>query len=68
MGLLLHDYQTTVKSRATLAGIGVHSGKTVTVHFLPADADTGIVFHLSNGGEARELRALVAEVGATDLC
>ncbi|MBZ9732550.1 UDP-3-O-acyl-N-acetylglucosamine deacetylase [Mesorhizobium sp. CA18] len=68
MGLLLHDYQTTVKSRVTLAGIGVHSGKTVTVHFLPADADTGIVFHLSNGGEARELRALVAEVGATDLC
>ncbi|MBZ9843035.1 UDP-3-O-acyl-N-acetylglucosamine deacetylase [Mesorhizobium sp. CA5] len=68
MGLLLHDYQTTVKSRAMLAGIGVHSGKTVTVHFLPADADTGIVFHLSNGGEARELRALVAEVGATDLC
>ncbi|TGQ17010.1 MULTISPECIES: UDP-3-O-acyl-N-acetylglucosamine deacetylase [unclassified Mesorhizobium] len=68
MGLLLHDYQTTVKSRATLAGIGVHSGKTVTVHFLPADADTGIVFHLSNGGETRELRALVAEVGATDLC
>ena len=68
MGLLLHDYQTTVKSRATLAGIGVHSGKTVTVHFLPADADTGIVFHLSNGSETRELRALVAEVGATDLC
>jgi len=68
MGLLLHDYQTTVKSRATLTGIGVHSGKPVTVHFLPADADTGIVFHLSNGGEAREFRALVAEVGATDLC
>ncbi|RWE71538.1 MAG: UDP-3-O-acyl-N-acetylglucosamine deacetylase [Mesorhizobium sp.] len=68
MGLLLHDYQTTVKSRATLTGIGVHSGKTVTVDFLPADADTGIVFHLSNGGETRELRALVAEVGATDLC
>ena len=68
MGLLLHDYQTTVKSRATLAGIGVHSGKTVTVHFLPADADTGIVFHLSNGSQTRELRALVAEVGATDLC
>jgi UDP-3-O-[3-hydroxymyristoyl] N-acetylglucosamine deacetylase len=68
MGLLLHDYQTTVKSRATLTGIGVHSGNTVTVHFLPADADTGIVFHLSNGGQIREFRALVAEVGATDLC
>ncbi|RAZ88166.1 UDP-3-O-acyl-N-acetylglucosamine deacetylase [Mesorhizobium hawassense] len=68
MGLLLHDYQTTVKSRATLTGIGVHSGTPVTVQFLPADADTGIVFHLSNGSGSGEFRALVAEVGATDLC
>jgi UDP-3-O-[3-hydroxymyristoyl] N-acetylglucosamine deacetylase len=68
MGTILHDYQTTLKSRATLAGIGVHSGKSVTVHFLPADADTGIVFQLSNGSEGRELRALVSEVGATDFC
>ncbi|MEW6629978.1 MAG: UDP-3-O-acyl-N-acetylglucosamine deacetylase [Pseudomonadota bacterium] len=68
MGFLLHDYQTTVKSRATLTGAGVHSGKPVTVHFLPADADTGIVFHLSNGETGREFRALVSEVGATDLC
>jgi UDP-3-O-[3-hydroxymyristoyl] N-acetylglucosamine deacetylase len=67
MGFVLHDYQTTVKSRATLTGTGVHSGKPVTVHFLPADADTGIVFHLSNGDEGHEFRALVAEVGATDL-
>ncbi|RWD97725.1 MAG: UDP-3-O-[3-hydroxymyristoyl] N-acetylglucosamine deacetylase, partial [Mesorhizobium sp.] len=68
MGFVLHDYQTTVKARATLTGTGVHSGKPVTVHFLPADADTGIVFHLSNGGEGHEFRALVSEVGATDLC
>ncbi|UVK36243.1 UDP-3-O-acyl-N-acetylglucosamine deacetylase [Mesorhizobium sp. AR10] len=65
----MHDYQTTLKSRATLTGTGVHSGKPVTVHFLPADADTGIVFQLSNGSEGgREFRALVSEVGATDLC
>jgi UDP-3-O-[3-hydroxymyristoyl] N-acetylglucosamine deacetylase len=68
MGFVLHDYQTTLKSRATLTGTGVHSGNSVTVHFLPADADTGVVFQLSNGGEGREFRALVSEVGATDLC
>ncbi|RWE83646.1 UDP-3-O-acyl-N-acetylglucosamine deacetylase [Mesorhizobium sp.] len=68
MGFVLHDYQTTLKSRATLTGTGVHSGNSVTVHFLPADADTGVVFQLSNGSEDREFRALVAEVGATDLC
>ena len=68
MGFVLHDYQTTLKSRAALTGTGVHSGKPVTVNFLPADADTGIVFQLSNSGESREFRALVSEVGATDLC
>ncbi len=69
MGIVLHDYQTTLKSRATLTGTGVHSGNPVTVHFLPADADTGVIFHLSNGNEqGREFRALVSEVGATDLC
>jgi UDP-3-O-[3-hydroxymyristoyl] N-acetylglucosamine deacetylase len=68
MGFVLHDYQTTVKARATLTGTGVHSGKPVTVHFLPADADTGIVFHLADGGQSHEFRALVSEVGATDLC
>lgn len=68
MGFVLHDYQTTLKSRATLTGTGVHSGKPVTVNFLPADPDTGVVFQLLNGGEGREFRALVSEVGATDLC
>jgi UDP-3-O-[3-hydroxymyristoyl] N-acetylglucosamine deacetylase len=68
MGFVLQDYQTTLRSRATLTGTGVHSGKPVTVNFLPADADTGVVFHLSTGSETREFRALVAEVGATDLC
>jgi UDP-3-O-[3-hydroxymyristoyl] N-acetylglucosamine deacetylase len=61
----LHHFQTTLKSRAVLSGVGVHSGKPVSVQFLPADVDTGIIFQLSNG---RELRALASEVGATDLC
>lgn len=65
----MHDYQTTLKSRVTLSGIGVHSGKEVSIHFLPADADTGVVFHMMEGAEpGKEVRALVSEVGATDLC
>ena len=49
MGFVLQDYQTTLRSRATLTGTGVHSGKPVTVNFLPADADTGVVFHPAGG-------------------
>ena len=67
MGTQLHDYQTTLKSRVTLSGIGVHSGKPVSISFLPADPDTGVVFHhMDEAG--REIRAVVSEVGATDLC
>ena len=45
------------------------AAKPVSISFLPADADTGIVFQLIDGdGQGREFRALVSEVGATDLC
>ncbi|MEW9804918.1 UDP-3-O-acyl-N-acetylglucosamine deacetylase [Mesorhizobium marinum] len=69
MGIKLHDYQTTIKARATLEGFGVHSGRPVSVSFLPADPDTGIVFHHTDrAGTVREIRALVSEIGSTDLC
>lgn len=69
MGFDLHDYQTTLNSRVSLSGIGVHSGKPVSIHFSPADPDTGIIFVASDtSGNSIELRALVAEIGATDLC
>ncbi len=69
MGIELRGYQTTLKRSVSLAGVGVHSGKPVTVTFHPADPDTGITFIRTDlEGEAREIRALVSEVGATDLC
>ena len=69
MGFHLHDYQTTLKSRVSLSGTGVHSGKPVSIHFSPADTDTGVVFIRNDEtGEPVEIRALAAEIGATDLC
>lgn len=68
MGIELNDYQTTLNARVSLAGTGVHSGKPVSIHFSPADPDTGIVFtRVLGNGRTVELRALVAEVGGTDL-
>lgn len=67
MGINLYDHQTTIKSRVSLSGIGVHSGKPVSVHFSPADADTGIVFHCLGAEGVVEIRAVASEVGATDL-
>ncbi|WP_274628350.1 UDP-3-O-acyl-N-acetylglucosamine deacetylase [Arvimicrobium flavum] len=69
MGFGLQEYQTSLAARATLSGIGVHSGKPVTVHFHPADADSGVIFQVTGAdGSVRELRALHSEVGSTDLC
>ena len=68
MGIEVYDYQTTLKSRVSLSGIGVHSGNNVSIDFVPADPDTGIVFVRTDvQGEPVELRALASEVGGTDL-
>ncbi|WP_246727760.1 UDP-3-O-acyl-N-acetylglucosamine deacetylase [Chelativorans sp. Marseille-P2723] len=68
-GVDLLEYQTTLKSRLTLSGVGVHTGTAVSIHFSPADSDTGIVFRrVDKGASGQLIRALAAEVGATDLC
>jgi UDP-3-O-[3-hydroxymyristoyl] N-acetylglucosamine deacetylase len=63
------EHQTTLKRRVSLSGVGVHGGRPVTVHFNPADADTGIVFQrIDPGSEGRLICAITSEVGETDLC
>lgn len=63
------EHQTTLKRRVSLSGVGVHSGKPVSIHFNPADADTGIVFQrIDSDAEGRMISALTSEVGETDLC
>ncbi len=49
-------------------GAGVHSGAPVTLSFLPAAVNTGIVFNvIDSAGVRHPIKALVSEVGATDL-
>src|SRR5690606_41405397 len=62
-------YQTSLKSRVSRSGLGVDRGAAVTVRVMPGEADRGLVFQRAGpDGEAREFRALVTEIGATDLC
>lgn len=68
MGIDLNGYQSTVRERVTLTGVGVHNGQPVSLTLLPADADTGVVFQKITKFEGREVRAVVAEVGSTDFC
>jgi UDP-3-O-[3-hydroxymyristoyl] N-acetylglucosamine deacetylase len=61
--------QTTLRGRATLSGIGVHSGRSVAVTVHPAEADTGITF-LRTGCDGRdiEIPADYRFVRPADLC
>jgi UDP-3-O-[3-hydroxymyristoyl] N-acetylglucosamine deacetylase len=61
--------QTTLGARATVSGVGVHSGLPVTLTLHPAEAGTGIVFVRldAEGRPEREIRAHARYVTATEL-
>ena len=41
---MTHTYQQTIKQQASLTGVGLHTGKNVTVRFMPAAVNFGIKF------------------------
>jgi UDP-3-O-[3-hydroxymyristoyl] N-acetylglucosamine deacetylase len=60
--------QTTLRHQVAVSGIGVHSGRPVTLTLYPADDDSGIVFQriTPDGSVEREIRADVRAVTATE--
>jgi UDP-3-O-[3-hydroxymyristoyl] N-acetylglucosamine deacetylase len=61
--------QTTLGDRATVAGIGVHTGLPVTLTLHPAEAGTGVMF-VRCGADGRpeiEIHANARSVSATEL-
>src|SRR5580704_15311560 len=42
--LMSNSFQQTIRKEASLAGVGLHTGKKVTVRFVPAAANHGIKF------------------------
>ncbi len=63
--------QTTLAASAAISGIGVHSGREVSLTIHPAEADSGITFLRTNvfeDGTDCEIPADFRHVSATDLC
>lgn len=58
-------YQTTLAKNAAYTGIGLHSGKDVSITLKPAPADTGIVFIRTDLPGAPRVQAAAANVTAT---
>lgn len=58
--------QRTIAKKFSVTGIGIHSGKKVTMTLHPAEADTGIQFQRTDIPNAPALRANAETVGATE--
>jgi UDP-3-O-[3-hydroxymyristoyl] N-acetylglucosamine deacetylase len=58
-------YQRTLAKEVKITGIGIHSGKKVTLKLCPASANTGIIFKRTDIPNAKSIQALAANVGPT---
>lgn len=70
MSIPVDGAQKTVRKRVALSGIGVHSGKPVTMTIGPADVDSGIVFSRTDGanGNCVDIAAVRSAVTSTRRC
>jgi len=70
MAKLQGTSQTTLRDAIVVSGIGVHSGKPVSMTMHPAEADTGIVFQRvdETGIASVSIRATIEHLHATDSC
>jgi len=60
--------QRTIKAGIKATGIGLHTGKKVTMALRPAPADAGIVFRRTDVSHPADIRANAAAVTDTRLC
>jgi UDP-3-O-[3-hydroxymyristoyl] N-acetylglucosamine deacetylase len=59
--------QTTLRSQATVTGVGVHSGLPVNLTLGPASVDAGFIFvRTGSDGAGRQVRALAKSVTSTE--
>ncbi|MCO4792661.1 MAG: UDP-3-O-acyl-N-acetylglucosamine deacetylase [Bacteriovoracaceae bacterium] len=59
-------YQRTIAKKVSITGIGIHSGKKVTMTLHPAEANFGIQFKRIDLPSAETLKADATTVGATE--
>jgi UDP-3-O-[3-hydroxymyristoyl] N-acetylglucosamine deacetylase len=60
-------FQQTLRNKAAFSGIGLHTGKLITLTLRPAEPGTGIVFHRVDLSPAVSIEARAANVTSTRL-
>ena len=58
--------QRTIEKEISVTGIGIHSGKKVTLKLSPADENSGIIFDRSDLPNEPFIKASALNVGATE--
>lgn len=59
--------QSTIKRALTISGIGLHTGRLITMTLRPAEAGNGIIFHRIDGERRVSIPAISANVVDTRL-
>lgn len=59
-------YQRTLAKEVKVTGIGLHSGKKVTMKLIPQDTDFGIQFVRTDISNAQAMKATALSVGTTE--
>ena len=60
--------QKTLKRKINFSGVGVHSGRAVSMSIEPAEADTGIVFERTDLEKNNVIKAVIDNVVDSRLC
>ncbi len=60
--------QKTIKSEIHFSGVGVHSGRAVSMSIEPAKADTGIIFERTDLKDNKFIKAVINNVVDSRLC
>jgi len=60
-------YQRTIAQQVAISGTGLHSGQRINMALRPADADTGIIFHRTDGDQVVSIEARSDNVVDTQL-
>jgi len=60
-------FQATIAKPVTITGIGLHSGRDITMTLRPAEAGTGIIFHRNEGERTVAIEAKACNVVDTRL-
>ena len=59
-------YQRTLAKDVKVTGIGLHSGKKVTMKLVPQEADFGIQFIRTDIADSKPMKANALTVGTTE--